>query len=77
MHFSVEISQGFELVIERLKWGAHSCVSLAWINVCSEGSNTNSLVSSEIPQVSADEKLCFGLDWKNDPVTQQKIRQKI
>lgn len=52
-------------------------MSLTWINVCSEGSNANSLVSCDILRVSADEILCVALDRKNDPVTLQKIRQKV
>lgn len=62
--------------MERLK-GGHSCVCLTWINVCGDGSNTNSAISCDILQVSADDILFFGLDRKNNPVTLQKIRQKV
>lgn len=40
--------------------GSQLCVSLTQINVCSEGSNTKSLVSCDILQVSADEILFLG-----------------
>lgn len=60
MHFLVETSQEIESIMERLK--GHSCVSLPRINVGSEGSNTNSLLSCDIVQVSDDEILCFGLE---------------
>lgn len=64
MHFLVETSQEIESIMERLK-GGHSCVSLPRINVGSEGSNTNSLLSCDIVQVSADEILCFGLETES------------